>query len=306
MRQLRALPDERSAQMLVDALDDSGIETDLKSGQDGAFAVWVLDETQLPRARELVAEWLERGDEQAYTRAAARGRGARELRQRTEQRRRQQAESAARDYETITRPPPTPLTWGLIALCVGIAVLTQLGQNQGVIRSLIIIDPRAIAVTTLSFLGQHITWLGLPWHEPWRLITPVLVHFGVLHILFNMLWLRDLGRIIEVRHGARYLLSFVLLSGVLSNVAQYQIAQNPMFGGMSGVVYGLLGLIWTRGRLDVRAGYGLSRFTVQSMLLWMAIGFITPRMAMANWCHLFGLLVGMAWGFASARHAVRP
>jgi len=173
-----------------------------------------------------------------------------------------------------------------------------------VVGSLIIIDPRRpFEVTAFSVLGQRILWLGLPWHEPWRLITPVLVHFDGWHILFNMLWLRDLGRIVEGRHGARHLLSFVLVSGILSNIAQYQIAQNPLFGGMSGVVYGLLGMIWVRGRIDPRAGYGLSRFTVQAMLLWMAIGFISPRLAMANWCHLFGLLVGVVWGFVGARHA---
>src|SRR6185312_9973384 len=106
MRQLRALPDERAAQMLVDALDDSGIETDLKTDSEQGFAVWVLDETQLPRARELATDWLEQGNTQSFERAVARGRGARELRQRTEQRRRQQAESAAREYEAITRPAP--------------------------------------------------------------------------------------------------------------------------------------------------------------------------------------------------------
>lgn len=301
MRQLRACPDERTARMLVDALDDSGIETDLKSDAEGSHSVWVIDETQLARARELAADWLDQGNSEAFSRAAARGRGARELKQRTDQRRRQQAEAAARDFESITRPQPTPLTWGLIALCVGIAVLTKLGTNQQVVASLLIIDPRRpFGVEPLTVFGHGIEWLGLPWHEPWRLITPILVHFDSLHILFNMIWLRDLGRIIEGRHGARYLLAFVVLSGVLSNIAQFQLAQNPLFGGMSGVVYGLLGLIWTRGHLDPRAGYGLSRFTVQFMLIWLVVGFI-GRLGMANWCHLFGLLVGIAWGFISAR-----
>jgi membrane associated rhomboid family serine protease len=40
------------------------------------------------------------------------------------------------------------------------------------------------------------------------------------------------------------------------------------------------------------------------MLIWLVVGFI-GRLGMANWCHLFGLLVGMVWGVASARFARR-
>lgn len=301
MRQLREFPDERTAQMLVDALDDSGIETDLKIGASGSHTVWVLDETHLSRARELVADWLERGNTEAFSRAAARGRAARELKQRTDLRRRQQAEAAAREFEAITRPPSTPLSWGLIALCVGIAVLTKLGTNQQVVGSLLIIDPRKpFGVAHVLLFGQSFEWLGLPWHEPWRLITPILVHFESVHILFNMILLHNLGRMIEARHGTRYLLAFIVLSGVISNIAHFQIAQNPVFGGMSGVVYGLMGLIWTRSRIDPRVGYGLSRITVQFMLIWLVAGFF-GRLGMANWAHIFGLLVGSAWGVVSAR-----
>lgn len=303
MRQLRELEDEKTARMLADALGDSGIDTDLKQNAAGSFTVWVIDEGHLEQARALTSDWFDHGNTQGFERAAARGRAARELKERADVRRRRQAEALSREFEALARPRPTPLTWGLIGLCVAVAVLTNLGEERQMVASLTIANLFEPAhVTIIRVFGREFEWLALPWREPWRMITPVLVHFNGLHILFNMLWLRDLGRVIEATHGARYLFLFVLVSGVVSNIAQYQIAQSPAFAGMSGVVYGLLGLIWTRSRFDPRVGYGLSRFTVQFMLIWLVVGFL-GNFGIANWCHLFGLITGMIWGYVNARIA---
>lgn len=307
MRILRDLPDERTAHMLIDALNDNGIETDLKETQANTFSVWVLDETQLDTARELSQSWLDApSSSEAFALAAARGRSARELQERSDLRKRQQMEAVAKRFEAHARPRPTPLTWGLIGLCIALAILTKNGDDKQMVTLLTIANPmEPVQVTMFSLFGKQVEWLALPWSEPWRLFTPMLVHFGLLHILFNMLWLRDLGRMVEARHGTGYLLVFILLSGLISNVAQFQIGQNALFAGMSGVVYGLLGLVWIRGKLDPSVGYGITQFTVQFMLIWLVLGFLRPDFSVANWCHLFGLLVGLVWGFISAKRAVR-
>lgn len=298
MRLLRELDDEATAQRLIDALSDQGIETALKPGAR-AVGVWVIDETHLPRANELSTAWLDEGKREIFEQSATRGRRARELSARIEERRQRQIETMARQLQSIARPRPTPLTWGLIALCVAVGVLTKLGNARGMVATLTIADPRVeAAVSFISLLGVTVPWVELPLREPWRLVTPILVHFGLIHILFNMLWLRDLGRIIEATHGARYLFTFVLVCAVISNIAQYEIAQKPLFAGMSGVVYGLLGLVWLRGRLDPRVGYGLSQSTMQFMLIWFVLGFF-PGFGVANWCHTFGLLVGVSWAFVA-------
>jgi GlpG protein len=302
MRLLRELAEERTARMLADALADAGIDAELKESHEGRHTVWVIDENQLEQARNLDADWFASGPtpSEALTRAANRGRAAREIHERAEQRRRLQAEAAAREVEALSRPRPTPLTWGLIGLCIAVAVLTELGNKREMVAALTIADPNApVHVTVLRVFGRSFEWLGLPWREPWRLVTPVLVHFDGLHILLNMLWLRDLGRVIETVHGARYLGIFVVVCGALSNIAQYELGQSAYFAGMSGVVYGMLGLLWMRGRLDPRVGYGISRVTVQFMLIWLAVGFLGD-FGIANWCHLFGLLIGMAWGSTAA------
>lgn len=304
MRLLRELPDELSAQRLVDALSDQGIETELKRGES-ALGVWVIDEAHMRRASDLASGWLERGEREAYERSASRGMRARELSARIEERRLRQRDAVARQLQALTRPRPAPLTWGLIALSIAVGLLTELGAERTMVAGLTITDPRVPAdVTLVSVFGFTFPWLALPLYQPWRLVTPILVHFGLLHILFNMLWLRDLGRIIEGAHGARYLGAFVIVCAVISNIAQYQIGQHPLFAGMSGVVYGLLALIWLRGRLDPWVGYGLSTSTMQFMLIWFVLGFV-GNFGIANWCHLFGLLVGGAWAYLAHKLARR-
>lgn len=101
--------------------------------------------------------------------------------------------------------------------------------------------------------------------EVWRLFTPVLLHGGLLHILFNMAWLWILGKQVEKRIGIfRYLL-LTLLLGVIGNVAQYLVS-GPIFLGYSGIVVGLVGFIWMRQRMAPWEGYPLQR---------SVIGFIT-------------------------------
>jgi GlpG protein len=313
MRKLRDLPSESAAATLSDALSANGIDVTVMDSAQGTYSVWVIEEQKLKDAQALSARWLDEGDAAGLDESARRGRSSRELSARIEERKEQKRQLIAERVAQLSRPRPVVLTWGLIALCALVAWFTKLGDERSVVTTLLIIDPRQpISQLDIPLFGTQISLLSLQWREPWRLVTPMLVHFGAVHILFNMLWLADLGRTIETRHGARYLALFALFSAALSNLAQYEIAKNPMFGGMSGVVYGLLGLVWARGKFDPNATYGLSRGTAQFMLIWLLLGFLgeaatgmglsrTP--GMANWCHLFGLLVGVSWGYIASKRA---
>jgi membrane associated rhomboid family serine protease len=85
--------------------------------------------------------------------------------------------------------------------------------------------------------------------EIWRLLTPIFIHFNLMHIVFNMLMLRDMGSLVESRQGPKVLILLVVTIGIGSNLGQY-FYNGPEFGGMSGVLYGLLGYIWLRGQCD--------------------------------------------------------
>jgi GlpG protein len=180
-------------------------------------------------------------------------------------------------------------TVALIAACVAVSVASNLGKSGRVILPLLIAEPGTAPFAEV----RH--------GEVWRLVTPMLVHFGVPHIVFNMLWMWDLGRLIELLKGSAFLSLFVLATGIASNVAQYVITGNPLFGGMSGVVYALLAYVWMQGRHNPRFGYVLHKSTVAMMLGWYVLCWTGMLGPIANWAHTAGLALGAAWGYAEAK-----
>lgn len=134
----------------------------------------------------------------------------------------------------------------------------------------------------------------------WRLITPIFLHFAWFHLLFNGVWMWQLGSVIETRLGAWDLAGLVMVIGVGSNVAQY-LSTGPLFGGLSGVVYGLLGYFWVQGRCNPRFGLALHNVVVYVMLGWFVLCWIGIIPNVANWAHTAGLGLGMAAAWISYR-----
>jgi len=195
-----------------------------------------------------------------------------------------------------------PLTTAIIAVCLAIAFWT------GSIWSFMGIDPaRASAVIyaikPLLFTdifrdtGIQAALNG----DYWRFLTPIFLHFGMAHIVFNMLWMWQLAGPLENRLGSIEMVIFVIAVGALSNIAQYYFEPRIPFGGMSGVVYALLGYFWIQGRLNPRFGMALQQPVVIMMLIWFVICWVGLVGNIANIAHTAGLFLGMAWGFASAR-----
>ena len=142
--------------------------------------------------------------------------------------------------------------------------------------------------------------------EIWRLISPVLLHGSLIHILFNMAWLWLLGRQIEPRIGIlRYLLLTVII-GVVSNVSQY-LMSGPEFLGYSGIVMGMVGFIWMRQKKAPWEGYPLQPIIVRFIVIYIAILFLLEMVSLgldffhvtelyaniANTAHIIGGLTGV-------------
>lgn len=178
-----------------------------------------------------------------------------------------------------------PLSRTLVAVCVAIFLLSGFGTDRELLYYFWFYPPLIVE------------------GELWRLISPVFIHFMIaglpLHLLFNMMWLWDLGGAIENHTSWRYLAALVLITGVISNLLQYLLA-GPAFGGMSGVVYGLLGFLWTRARFDPFFPVRLNQGVVNFMLIWLALGFVMFSWV-ANYAHLGGLLAGAGLGFVTAK-----
>ena len=130
----------------------------------------------------------------------------------------------------------------------------------------------------------------------WRLLTPIFIHFGMIHILFNMLWLYDLGTIIEMKQGSPRMGLLVAIIGVLSNMGQYFWA-GAGFGGMSGVVYGLLAYIWVQSKLNPRFNLILHNYVVYMMLGWFIACWVGLIPNVANMGHTVGLVSGLVLGW---------
>lgn len=75
----------------------------------------------------------------------------------------------------------------------------------------------------------------------WRLITPVFVHIGLMHLLINGLSLYYLGQIMEHQFGHWRFLLLYLLSGFAGNVASFTFSPNTIAAGASTAIFGLLG-----------------------------------------------------------------
>ncbi|MBU2966442.1 rhomboid family intramembrane serine protease [Amphritea atlantica] len=134
--------------------------------------------------------------------------------------------------------------------------------------------------------------------QVWRLITPAFMHFNVPHILFNLLWVWVVGRRIELLLGRSVLLGLFLFSALVSNVAQFWVS-GPMFGGMSGFVFALLGFAWLWDRLKPTTMIGMPPALMGFMFFWLVLGFSGALESLglgsiANTAHLAGLGAGLA------------
>lgn len=142
---------------------------------------------------------------------------------------------------------------------------------------------------------------GIAEGELWRLVTPIFVHFGLMHFVFNGLWLSLLGGRIEALLGPVHLLLLVLVSAVISNMAQFVWTGSVAFGGMSGVIYALLGYIWIRNLLAPHPILALPKELIGFMLFWLLFCMtgvldVLLGVGIANAAHFGGLIVGMLLG----------
>jgi len=137
--------------------------------------------------------------------------------------------------------------------------------------------------------------------QPWRWVTPMLLHFSLMHLVFNLCWWVLLANKIEQLRNSGMLFQLLLSSAVLSNGLQLLLV-GPNFGGLSGVVYALLGYCWLHDKLQRKQFYPVNDGLAVFMLFWLILGFMDVLwINMANWAHLGGLLCGLGWALLSKR-----
>ena len=193
-----------------------------------------------------------------------------------------------------------------LLLCFIVAGLTSLGDNFTTISWFTFLDFRVqgdyLYFSSLAQVLNEGQW--------WRLVSPMLLHFGVLHLAMNSLWYWELGKRIELRQGPWMLLGLTLLFSLVSNLAQHYTSGPSLFGGLSGVLYGLLGHIWLYQWLAPNRYFNLPKGVLVMMLIWLVVCLtgVVGTLGLgqiANAAHVGGWLIGCLTGLVGGALARR-
>ena len=298
MRQIGPPLPASQASTLADVLLAEGIKTHL-GGTPNGMEVWVIDEDRLNRARELLATFL--ADPEASRHAEARNK-AKQVRTEENKTEREYERLQHRIEKRMTRTARDQVTLFLVVVSVAVSLFSiSLVNRQD--SNLDVGAPEQV-VSWLSFANPtaHIgkPQAQIPWMEPWRMVTPIFLHFGVMHLVFNMLMLISMGSRVERAIGPYRYAALVLALAIFSNLAQGLMVPHHNFGGMSGVVYGIFGFIWVQMSRAPSRGLAVDGLTSFIMMAWFFAGFSSQfnmgGAAVANHAHAGGLLIGLLIG----------
>lgn len=178
----------------------------------------------------------------------------------------------------------------IVASCVTLYAIALLLQPEAITQlrgMLSILSPGGRALYQLGMTG------GLAWQLGWwwTLFTAIYLHGSLLHIVFNVMWIRNLGpAVTEVFGPAR---AFVLfnLGGAFGFLVSNVMTNAPTIGA-SGSIFGLLGALIVYGRR--RGSSMMSQQLWQWAIVLFVFGFLMP--GINNWAHAGGFAGG--WGCA--------
>ncbi|MCL1140492.1 rhomboid family intramembrane serine protease GlpG [Shewanella pneumatophori] len=275
MIEIGRLPNSRAAQALIDYLKGLNIDCELMPTEQGV-ALMIHDQQHFEQAHFEYLHFINNPFDEKYL-AASWENGDTHTK----------LDYGSPSLQLVSQfiTGAGPLTLSVFFTCVIIYAAMNLGFANPIFEQ-------------LSFFGAiQANTSG----EIWRLFTPSLLHFSAMHIIFNLLWWWYLGGKIENKLGFAPLFILLLVGGTLPNVLQYFMA-GPQFGGLSGVVYAVVGYTWIMGHRRPESGIGLPPAYIGFMLLWLVLGFTDMfGLSIANGAHLGGLLVGVIQGFIDSK-----
>ena len=145
--------------------------------------------------------------------------------------------------------------------------------------------PSRRALLTLGMTGD-VAWARGHW---WTLLSATFLHGGILHIVFNVYWIRSLGPVVEEIYGSARTFLIFILAGAAGFLVSNLLTGAPTIGA-SGAIFGLLGALLAHGR---RAGRSLMTAQVWSQaLILFLFGFLMP--GVNNYAHGGGFAGGYA------------
>ena len=202
-------------------------------------------------------------------------------------------------YQKIVLQLSNKIYIWLIALACLVSFFSSFGSNLNLIEQ-IFFNKFQISFNQIQFYDFKTTYLIN--NEWWRLITPMFIHFSSTHLIFNSLWIYILGREIEQLDGKIIFIFLILFTSLSSNYLQYSFSGPSLFGGLSGVVYGLLGYCFVSETFLRINKFSFPPAIYIFMFVWLLIGFtgfldLLGFGKIANFAHLGGLLSGILSGY---------
>ncbi|MDX1928377.1 MAG: rhomboid family intramembrane serine protease [Pirellulaceae bacterium] len=318
MRSLGQIDGRKPTEQFVAFLLTQKIKTHIDGvdGKPDCWEVWVRNEDQLAEAMAHLQAFRQNPTDSRYELAMKEATRLLDAEQKTKQ-------AAARNIRRmdtsrtvgpgLSRGPIPPLTLTLVILAVVVSFVSNFMDERAIKNN----KWGEVVVNELSFV-EPAAWektkdpaASLKRGEIWRAITPIFMHGSMLHLAFNLFMLVSLGRLTERIQGTPKFAVFVLMLAVFPNLLQglmpFSLGGSPFFVGISGVVYGLFGYIWIRSSLHPEMGIMIPMPMVVVVLGLIVLGFAAgmsdaqTNWRLANFCHLGGLLVGIAVAYASEK-----
>jgi len=293
LRQVGTLPKGHDIKVLEDHLLGLGMTTRIDDRPEG-WAVWVYNEDHFPQARQELEAFRDNPQDSRYKAASDEAARVRLEKEQAEKKFRKNVVDMSERWGRVSWRS-RPLTMALLIVCGAVYVLRQVPSVADPMENGMVLvtehrDPQGLR----HWDGLEAVWRG----EVWRLVTPIFLHFTIIHLFGNMMWIYYLGTAIEVRRGTLWLAVLVFGSAIVSNLGQYTIEGPSYFGGMSGVVYALFGYVWMKTLYHPMEGLFIDSRNVNFMLLWFVLcttGAVGP---IANGAHGVGLVVGILLGLS--------
>lgn len=267
-----AVSNPRLAQAFIDYMATQGIQL-MARHTDEAAEIWLEDEARLEQVQHELQQFLHDPLNRRYQ-AASWQTGTTDA----------GLHYQRASYWQIIRSKAGPLTLSVMALCILVYILMQIMGADNVMY-----------------------WLSWPqnssqYPQLWRWVSHAFLHFSLLHIVFNLMWWWYLGGPLEKRLGAGKLFVLAVVSAFFSGWAQ-SLFSGALFGGLSGVVYALMGYVWLSGERAPERGLMLPRGLMAFAALWLVAGYFDILgMSIANAAHVAGLVLGLMMAYWDTRH----
>jgi rhomboid protease GluP len=186
----------------------------------------------------------------------------------------------------VLSPSMPWMTYSILAITTAVSLLAMSGTSDGnLLLNALMLDKSAVAQ------GEY-----------YRLLSVVLVHGGLLHLLFNMYALWIVGPVVERMYGHWQMLGVYVVCGIGASIASFVFVAEPSVGA-SGAIFGLFGILFVglrmqRSLLDPRMRAVESQVAIL-IVINLVFGFGAniaggPEGQIDNFAHIGGLLTG-AW-----------